>query len=91
MCLKGGIRCSLFQSQCPAFGIGSFAAMILRCSLHEFVVLACKHVSEASIVGGMQVAVPAALGVAALIAGQFGGGLMMLAMAALAGLAFYFW
>ena len=41
--------------------------------------------------GGMQVAVPAALGVAALIAGQFGGGLMMLGMAALAGLAFYLW
>lgn len=34
---------------------------------------------------------PAALGIAALIAGQFKGGLMMLAMAALAALAFYLW
>lgn len=38
-----------------------------------------------------QIAVPTALGVAALIAGQFGGGFMMLGMAALAALAFYLW
>lgn len=65
--------------------------MILRRSLHRAVVPAYKQMSKASAAGGTQVAVPAALGVAALIAGQFGGGLMMLAMAALAGLAFYLW
>ena len=39
----------------------------------------------------VQIAVPLAFGVAALIAGQLGGGLMMLAMAALAALMFYYW
>ncbi len=39
----------------------------------------------------VQIAVPLAFGVAALIAGQLGGGLMMLAMAGLAALMFYYW
>ncbi|CAL5222858.1 g5284 [Coccomyxa viridis] len=38
-----------------------------------------------------QIAVPLAFGGAALIAGQLGGGLMMLAMAGLAALMFYYW
>lgn len=39
----------------------------------------------------VQVAAPAALGFATLFAGQVGGGLMLLGLAALGALAFYLW
>ena len=40
---------------------------------------------------GLQIAAPAALGLAALFAGQVGGAVTMLGLAALAGLTFYLW
>ena len=89
--LAGAVFTWRTSSKCPACGAAIFTVVIQRRSLHRYVVLACKHMSNAHIDDAPQVAVPAALGVAALIAGQFGGGLMMLAMAALAGLAFYLW
>jgi hypothetical protein len=53
--------------------------------------LTFTHTQSHPAVAAPQIAVPAALGMAALIAGQYGGGLMLLGMAALAALAFYLW